>query len=57
MKPDEIIIVPRNIESKKDALRELFVRGDTLVEKYLQPPVSARLLDGHGNQLVAFEVD
>jgi len=58
MKVDEVITVPADPESIQDAIHEMFVRADGLVEKYdLQPPVRTRLLDGHGNQLLSLEVN
>jgi hypothetical protein len=46
---------PGDIE---EAMKKMFERADLLVEKYnLQPPITARLLDGHGNQIFALEIE
>ena len=58
MKPDEVIVVPCDVEAARDALDKVCVRAGELAEKHnLQPPVSACFIDGHGNQLAVLEVN
>jgi hypothetical protein len=52
MKPDEVIIVPLDVDTIEDALQAMGARLDELAEKHnLQLPASVRILDGHGTQL------
>jgi hypothetical protein len=57
MKPDDVITVDDE-EAALGALDKLLARGDQLVARYnLKPPITARLLDGSGNLLLAAEVN
>jgi hypothetical protein len=52
MTPDEVIIVPLDVDTIEDALQAMGARLDELSEKHnIQPPASVRILDGHGTQL------
>ena len=58
MKVDEVITVPADVHAIHDALFEMADPSEKLCEKYnLQPPVSTRILDGHGNLIVTIQAN
>jgi len=55
---DEVIIVPLDEEKIRDGMSQLGECAQRLAEKHrFCPPVQLQLLDGHGNQLIMFEVN